>query len=339
MKIVITGGTGFLGRHLVWHFSQNHQVVFTGRNTRAAEEVLAHCNSQAMKANAQFYALNHGDSSAQKIFNTICEGADVVIHNAALSSPWGRREAFISANITSTQEVIRAAEKNSVKRLIFISSPSLYFDYCDRVQVNEQEPLPKPVNEYARTKRLAELEVINSRIPEKVILRPRALFGPWDQTLMPRLVRVIEQGKFPLMRGGEALVDLTYIDNAVQAVQLSATRKLSAPCQIFNVSNGEPKRIRDLLTQVADEFNLQLRLKPVPWPIVKTIAYAAETFAKFNQYKEPAITRYSAGVLAFGQTLDITAIKHELGYAPTVSIDDGIKKHAKWYLSEGFAHD
>lgn len=334
MKIVITGGTGFLGRHLVWHFSHNHQVVFTGRNRDAARDVAA----RAFTA-PQFSALAHGEQGAQQALDTLCEGADVVIHNAALSSPWGRSDAFMAANVTSTQEMIAAAEKNAVKRLILISSPSLYFDYCDRTQVSELAPLPKPVNEYARTKRMAELAVMNCRVPEKVILRPRALFGPWDQTLMPRLVRVIEQGQFPLMRGGEALVDLTYIDNAVQAVALSATRELSAPCSIFNVSNGEPKRIRDLLVQVAEEFQLQLRLKPVPWPVVKTMAYAAETLAKLNGHKEPAITRYSAGVMAFGQTLDLTAIRRELGYAPTVSLDDGIQRHAKWYFNEGATHD
>lgn len=333
MKVVITGGTGFLGRHLVWHFAKRSQVIFTGRNQHAAREVLALASS-----NAEFQQLTHGASEAQAVLDSLCEGADVVIHNAALSSPWGRREAFITANVTSTQEVIRAAEKNHVKRLIFISSPSLYFEYCDRTQVKEHEPLPPPVNDYADTKRLAELEVINSCVPEKVILRPRALFGPWDQTLMPRLVRVIEQGKFPLMRGGQSLVDLTYIDNAVQAVALSATCALSAPCQTFNVSNGEPKAICDLLAEVATQFQLNLQLKAVPWPVVKTIAFAAETVARFNQYKEPAITRYSAGVMAFGQTLDLTAIKRELGYAPAVSIDEGIARHAKWYLNAGDHH-
>lgn len=329
MKIVITGGTGFLGRHLVWHFAPRHSLVFTGRNTEAAARVKAQCTA------AQFCEVTHGTAAAQSQLDAICENADVIIHNAALSSPWGRPEAFIAANVTSTQEVIRAAEKNHVKRLIFISSPSLYFDYTDRVAVRENEPLPKPVNDYARTKRLAELEVIHSKVSEKVILRPRALFGPWDQTLMPRLIRVIEQGRFPLMRGGHALVDLTYIDNAVQAVALSATRELPESLQIFNVSNGEPKPLRHLLEQVAREFQLPLSLKKVPWPLVKSIAFCAEALARINYYREPSITRYSAGVMAFGQTLDLTAIQQTLGYAPSVSLDEGIARHAKWYLEAG----
>ena len=107
-----------------------------------------------------------------------------------------------------------------------------------------------------RSKAQAETLLADAKLPECVILRPRAVFGPWDATLMPRLLRVMQRGAIPLMRGGQAQLDLTCVDNLVHAVWLALTRPLPRPLCVYNLSNGTPLAFKDLLQQMAEHFRL-----------------------------------------------------------------------------------
>ena len=328
MKILITGGTGFLGRHLVWRFAgEGAEVVFTGRCFDAADTV---CKLSPRPVH--WRPIEHGTREAPNQLQACAEGATAIVHCAALSSPWGRPADFRRANIDSTVEVLAACLTAGVERLVHISTPSIYFDFQDRLAIREDSPLPKPVNEYARSKAEAERIILQETPVATVILRPRALFGPWDETLMPRLLRVMRQGPIPLLRGGRAQVDLTYVDNVVDAVWLALNKSLPRRVATYNVSNGEPIELATLLDMVAKTFELPLRTRALPWSLIKGFAGLLETAAALTG-AEPALTRYSAGVLAFSQTLDIGAISRDLGYFPKVSLEEGIRRHAQWWLA------
>jgi nucleoside-diphosphate-sugar epimerase len=330
MKIVITGGTGFIGRHLVWRLSgDGHDVVFTGRNKRAADQV-----AKLSQAGARWQPLDHGGPDAYADLLQASIGAGAMVHCAALSSPWGRKEDFYSANVAGTMEALRVCEALKIRRMIHISSPSIYFLYRDRLAITEDTPLPPPVNLYAKTKALAELAVRNSPLPERIILRPRAVFGPWDNTLMPRLERVLKRGPLPLLRNGHALLDLTYIDNLIDGIQLALTRPLLRPLSVYNLSNGEPIRFDALLAAITRHFGWTVRTRPVPWIVMRQVARLLEWHALITGKGEPLITQYGAGVLAFSQTLDLTAIRNELGYRPRLTIEQGMANHAAWLRSQ-----
>ena len=326
-SLLVTGGTGFLGRHLVWRFAKaGYDVSFTGRNAEAAQQVQQYCAQPV-----RFVQLEHGAPEAAQQIIKASEGAAAIIHSAALSSPWGSRAAFEKANIASTEEVITACQKNSINRLVHISTPSLYFNYKDRLNISESAALPAPVNDYAATKQVAEQLVRQSGLSECVILRPRALFGPWDNTLLPRLMRAMQKGYVPLPRGGQAQLDVTYIENAVDAVELALTHTLPHSVNVYNVSNGSPIHLIDLLQLIARSFNVPLRTLKLPHPVLHALAYALEKASTMRgSPHEPVMTRYSAGVLAFSQTLNLTAIKRDLGYVPRISIEEGMKRHAAW---------
>jgi nucleoside-diphosphate-sugar epimerase len=327
MKYVVTGGTGFLGRHVAWRLAAGgHDVTFTGRDAAAAEEVQRY-SPQPIR----WTRLVHGAPDAVERLTKLACGADGIIHCAALSAPWGAAADFLRANVTSTEEVILACRRNGVGRLVHVSTPSIYFEFRDQFGVREDEPLPEPVNEYARTKRIAEERVRAAGLRHAVILRPRALFGPWDRTLMPRLQRVMQRGPIPLMRGGRAMLDLTCVDNAVDAVCLALERPLPRQVCCYNVSNGEPIALEDLLALVARTFLLPLRTRRIPWTVVAALAAVLEAAAKVSGGKEPLLTLYSAGVLAYSQTLDLEAIRTELGYRPRVPLAEGMLRHAQWW--------
>lgn len=330
MKLLITGGTGFLGRHIVWRAAaEGADVIFTGRNPEAAAEVIRHA-----KKSVHWQPLIHGDSGAEATLTKLSSNADAIVHCAALSSPWGRASVFHQANVISTKEVIQACQANAIPRLVHVSTPSIYFGFSDQLNIKEDAALPPPANHYARTKNEAETLVRQAGMPAVVILRPRALFGPWDQTLVPRLLRVMQRGPIPVMRSTPITLDLTYIDNAVEAVWRSITRPLPARINTYNVSNGEPRELLELLEFMAGAFDIPLRTRRLPWPVVSTLARFMELAAHARGGNEPMLTRYSAGVLAFSQTLDVSALRRDLGWQPRVSINEGIEQHARWWRSQ-----
>jgi nucleoside-diphosphate-sugar epimerase len=332
MKVVVTGGTGFLGRHVVWRLAAaGHAVVFSGRNRDAAAQVAALAGQRV-----QFAALTHGTESGRIALAECSRGADAIVHCAALASPWGRASAFEQCNVDAVRDVLGICKENGIGKLVHISSPSIYFDFIDRLNVREDSPLPPPVNDYARTKRAAEALVLNAHLPHSIILRPRAIFGPWDNTLLPRLLRLIRIGRVPLLRGGSAMVDMSYVENVVDAVEAS----LALPCNpadaapVFNISNGEPLAIRDLLKRISDAFGLPLNPVDRPYVLVDRIARLMETGARLAPGWEPPFTRYSLGTIAFSQTLDLSRAKTLLAYRPHVTLDDGIARTAQWWRSQ-----
>ena len=329
MKTLVTGGTGFIGRHIVWRLaSQGCEVLFSGRNASAAAEVIRHSPTDV-----RWCPLEHGTPAGAAAVAKASRDCAAIVHCAALSSPWGTPQAFARANLDSTDEVLNACRINGVRRLVHLSTPSLYFAFRDRLDIREDDPLPPPVNEYARSKALAESRVQAAGLAEVVILRPRAVFGPWDATLLPRLLRVMQRGHIPLMRGGRAQLDLTCVDNLVHAVQLSLTQALPRPVCTYNVSNGTPLAFEDLLQRIAEHFRLNLHTRHLPWRLVDAVARALEASARLRGSGEPLLTRYGAGVLAFSQTLNLDAIRTELGYRSVVTQEQGIRQHAQWWLA------
>jgi len=257
-------------------------------------------------------------------------GVDCVIHTAALSSPWGKREEFVAANVTTQSNLLQAAKSNAVARYIYISTPSLYFELKDKYNIKESDPLPsKYINAYAETKRLAEIELEKAGIPY-VILRPRALTGRGDTVIMPRLIRAYDEGRMKIVGDGENIADLTSVANVADAIVLALTTEKGIN-QTFNITNGAPVKLWDSIANVLNKLGKTPPTKKVPFWIVKTIAKVMETKSKMTNMKEPALTVYGVGILAKSMTMDINKAKSLLGYEPKVTTKEAIEEFVNWY--------
>jgi nucleoside-diphosphate-sugar epimerase len=327
-RVLVTGATGGLGRNAVrFLLQQGVRVRATGRNTVVGAKLSIE--------GAEFVPMDLATAGHASL-DALMMDIDAVWHTAALSAPWGRRKDFLAANAVATQKLLDAAGHWKVPRFVHISTPAIYFDYQHRLGIPESFRSRRPVNDYARTKLLAEqaLQAATQAFPHTryIVLRPRAIFGPHDQVLLPRLLAAAEQraGRLPLPRGGQVLLDLTYVDNVVQAMALATQHPHLPSGATFNITNQSPVRLCDAIEQLcAAGLNAKVKIVAAPYPLMATASQVLDVLSRVTG-EEPALTPYSVGVLNYDMTLDNRLAHEQLGYVPEVSLQEGIRRTAQW---------
>jgi nucleoside-diphosphate-sugar epimerase len=327
VKILVTGATGFLGKQLAFRLRDlGHDVTAIGRNVAIGRELIAR--------NISFVVRDLRDREG---IISDCEGQDDVFHCGALSSPWGKERDFHDINVLGTKHIIEGCQTHRVNRLIYVSTSAVYFDYRDRLNIPENTPFPFPVNAYAKSKQLAELEIVKanrSGLPV-ITIRPRGIFGAGDTAILPRLMRANQRVGIPSIDGGTATIDITYIDNVIDALLLCQQAPAHLLGRVFNITNDEPIAVAQLLAKLFAKLDTPCHLRPISRRTATVMATLLESIANTLLWgREPILTRYTVGLLAYSQTLDITAAKTELGYQPRVSIDDGLEHFARWSRGE-----
>jgi nucleoside-diphosphate-sugar epimerase len=314
MRVLVTGGTGFLGRYIAVELVQRgHAVWIMGRDFSAVTAL--------MQQGVAPISADLRDAGAVKAG---CAGMDVVVHAGAKSEPWGAYQDFLAINAGGTRAVIAGCRAHAVGRLIYISSPAVIFDGTDHRGVNEKALYPRHfTSTYAFTKKLGE-DAVNlvSGDLATVILRPKAIFGPGDRALLPRLIAAARQGRLPQIGDGQNQVDLTFVENVALAVAL-ALESSAAVGQTYTITNDEHPLLWEMIRHVLRHQHLATTLQQIPLGMALAAATAMEAIAAINK-REPLLTRYTALILARTQTYDISAAKRDLKYAPRVSIADGI---------------
>jgi len=310
--VLVTGATGFLGGAVARRlFAEGWRVRATGRQERAGAALAAE--------GIPFTSCDLAESP--DLLAKLTAGCIHVVHCAALSSPWGRRRDFQQANVIATRNVIAACQAAGVQRLVAISSPSVSFIYGSQLNIGEDAPWVDPAaNHYIATKRIAERAVLTAGLP-CVVLRPKALFGPGDTTLIPRVLKVAARGRFPLF-GPDCLLDLTWIGDAVDAVLLALQADDRCHGKVYHITSGAPLSRQQVLKTLFAACGLQVRLRRMPLPAALALGSALEGISRLTTMGgwEPPLTRYSVGALGYGQTLDISAARRDLGYAPLTDI-------------------
>lgn len=328
MKALVTGATGFLGRALALRLhARGAQVTVLGRNPASLAE-LERKGLRPVRADL-------ADGAAVR---EACQGQELVFHAGALSSAWGPADEFFRANVLGTRHVIAGCEAARVRRLVHVSTPSIYFGFESRLNVREDVPLPaRSVNEYARTKLLAETEVDRAfeRGLPVVSIRPRAIFGEGDNAILPRLISRLQTGRLRVIGDGQNITDLTYVENVVDALLLCAEAPETVLGRKYNITNGQPLPLWGLIRQVCDALGYEFPRRSLSFRAAMRLAGALETVCRvLPGQPEPLLTRYMVGVLAKSTTLDISAARRDLGYEPRIPVEEGFQRFVRWWRVE-----
>ncbi|HEY0131182.1 MAG TPA: NAD-dependent epimerase/dehydratase family protein [Allosphingosinicella sp.] len=302
VKIVVTGATGGIGRTLVPLVeSLGLDVVASGRNAEAGRALEG--------PRVRFLPLDLVDDDIAPLV----AGAQVVLHLAARSSPWGPAAGFHADNVVATSRLVEAAARAGVERFVHASTPAIFSERRHRLGLrNNDSPAARPANAYARTKLESERIVTGERRMATIVLRPSAVLGPDDKSILPRLMRVLARGVLPVGNGGIALFHPTDVRDAARAFAEAA---LGTCTGAANVAGREPVGIVEMAGALAQRLGVTLRVMRVPEPALHALAGAAELAGRAAG-REPPLTRYSVANLSWSRSFDLRETEALLGWSP-----------------------
>lgn len=309
-RVLVTGASGGLGLSLVEALTgAGRSVTATGRRAGTDPRLCA--------AGVRYLRADLTDPAAGA---ALCEDVETLFHAAAMSSPWGPRQRFEQANVAATRHLLKHAARAGVRTFVFVSSPSIYAQMQDRVGISDHDPpARRPLNHYARTKLSAERLVLAADGSMRtLVIRPRAIVGPDDTVLLPRLIEVVRRRAIPLPRGGRALVEFTDVADVVTALLLAERHADAAHGSAINISGGQPVSVREVASRLAEALNRDGRRISVPMPIARALAWITEgVYRALPGLGEPRLTRYALATLSYSQTFDLDRARRILHWQPT----------------------
>jgi nucleoside-diphosphate-sugar epimerase len=314
--VLVTGGTGFLGRRLVERLlDQGRAVVVLARHPAADLE----------KRGVRFVTASLDETTAVA---AACEGIETVFHVAAKVGVWGRYKDFYRTNVLGTRALLEGCRQHGVRNFIHTSTPSVVYNGQELADEDESLPLttrcPSP---YPLTKAIAESEVLaaNSKTLRTIALRPHLIWGVGDPHLVPRMLERARAGRLRIVGKGKNRVDMVHVENVVDA-QLLAEKALdaSAAGRAYFITNDEPVLLWNWVNQLLSALGESPVKRQISLGAATTIGALCEGMWRILPLRgEPPMTRFVAAELAKDHWFDISAAKRDLGYSPRISMAEG----------------
>ncbi len=337
MKVLVTGGGGFLGQAICAQLlAQGHAVRAFNRTANAALDQLGveQCNGDIANMNAVI---------------TAAEGVDAIIHSAGKVGAWGPIEEYYDTNVRGTDHVLAACELHGIRKLVLTSSPSVVHGGGDLEGVDESAPYAAHFSTpYAQTKALAEQRVLEANGAElaTVALRPHFVWGPGDPNLLPRILARARAGRLRLIGEATKKIDTVFVDNAANA-HLLALHQLDIGSaiagKVYFISQGEPVSHEHLINAWLLAAGLPAENRHIPLRLARFLGATLESLYRAVGAKtEPPLTRFLVEQLSTSHWFNIDAARRDLGYEPQVSITEGLSRlalHLAQERAQGLAHN
>ncbi|WP_460830775.1 2-alkyl-3-oxoalkanoate reductase [Lysobacter humi (ex Lee et al. 2017)] len=323
MRILVTGGGGFLG-----------QALCRGLRARG-HEVVSYNRGHYPELEAMGVEQVRGDLATRDGVLAAARGCDAVFHNAAKAGAWGPYAEYYAANTAGTQHVVDACRAHGITRLVYTSTPSVTHRATFPVAglgadaVPYGEGLKSP---YAQTKKLAEQLVLaaNSAELAVVALRPRLIWGPGDNQLLPRLVARAKAGRLKLVGDGSNVVDTTYVDNAADAhIEAFDALAPGAACagRAYFISNSDPRTMRETMNGLLAAVDAPPVRGSIPFRAAYAIGATCEGLWRVLPLRgEPPMTRFLAEQLVTTHWYDMGPARRDFGWVPRISFDEGLAR-------------
>jgi 2-alkyl-3-oxoalkanoate reductase len=317
MKVAVTGAGGFLGRALV------------KRLLESGHEPLAIVRTEEASANYRDRGISTlcRDLSNEEACLGIFQDCDALVHCAALIRDFGRWDEFRKYNIDATRNVMSSAQKTGIDKVVHISTTAVYGNERNHYGTDEEADYgQRVVDPYTRSKIYADMIVcdfIDERKLPAVILRFGNIWGPGDQNILPFVVDGLRRKKLMIEGGGDNVLSLTFIANAVESI-IMALEKDSCG-NIYNITDGAKITSKRLIEDIINILGIKFKLRNIPYSLLYSTAYFFEQyFLLTRRTQKPPLTRFAARILKYQAIFDISRAMNELGYKPKISYKEGL---------------
>jgi nucleoside-diphosphate-sugar epimerase len=326
LKILVTGGAGFLGQHLVKALQERGDAV----------RVLDQPSERSSQLARRGVIVFHGDIRDPTALTEPVRGVDAVLHLAAMSGVWRPMSDYCAVNVKGTENVCRAVLDAGVKRLVHISSWTVYGMGIG--QPARENFAFKPLREpYSLSKvigdKLVQRMIARDGLPA-VIIRPDTIFGPGDQQHIGRLADRLRAGRFIIVGSGRNAVPFIYVTDVVQGLMLALDHP-RAVGNAYNIANDSPLTQEELLYAIADQVGARRPRIHVPYAALSAAAHVAEKTAQLaRSTRKPILTRIGVSIFGADNRHSIDKARRELDYSPRMPLSEGISLATAWYRDQ-----
>lgn len=345
---LVTGGTGFIGSHLVslllskgYKIKVLRRAIPIHKKYFSAEypEVLEYQKSKGVE-------IYDGNVLDKKTLSECVKDVDVIYHLAAIAAPYYGlpKEIYYQINYIGTKNLLEVIKDKRIRKFVFFSSIEATGPSRDGKPLKEDAE-PHPTDDYGNSKLTAEYLLKEYRKKYKipiVIVRPPMIYGE-RSPLLARVFQFMKLGILPMFGGGgDNLFEFCYVRNLVEGVYLAAESKKDN-CDTYFISEGSYK-VKDVVNTIAKEMNVKLRLIPLPYSVGYILGCIGEGLNKLlpfypfrgREIGSPLFSRKTVNWISHDMYIcSIDKAKKELGYKPPYSLQQGIKNTINWYKEKG----
>jgi nucleoside-diphosphate-sugar epimerase len=324
MHVLVTGGNGFLGHHLIDALE---------RQGASPVSALVLPGEDATRLAARGVRILRGDIRDAGSLTEALQGVDLVFNLAGLMGVWRPYADYHAVNVDGAVNVCRAAATASARRIVHVSSWTVYGMAC-RGWVEEDADIAPISEPYARSTaagdRALQRLIAEEQVPI-VIVRPGTFFGPGDRLHFARIADRLRTGRGVIVGSGNNLLPFVYIDDVVQGLMLAGFHE-GAVGRTYNITTDAPLTQRAFLAAIAEDLGLPAPHVHAPYGALYAVGAGAEAFAYLmRSSKQPILTRLGVKVFGDDNRHSIARARRELGYAPKVPVREGIRRSSAWY--------
>lgn len=317
MHIFLTGASGFVGGAIARELSQRHTITAMSRSEKS-DGLIESLGATPVRCELGAVAGEH------------LQQVDAIIHCAAYVSQWGPRADFMRVTVEGTRQLLEVAREVGVPRFVHMGTEAALFAGQAMVEIDESYPYPARHRFlYSESKAMAEELVLAANQPgtfETISLRPRLVWGPGDQTVLPELLKMIQKGAFRWFDHGKYRTSTVHINNVVAATELALAQG-KGDGRAYFITDGETTSFREFLGALIQTAGVTPPDANLPSGIARGLAVAVEGVWKLLRLKsEPPLTRFAAAIMSSECTLKIDRAKADLGYAPVISVAEGLRE-------------